>query len=361
MKVLYYTNLPSPYKVSFLNELSKYCDVDALFTLKDEEERNDAWYKDNEYKFKAFYLDNNGYSLIKELLNNKYDIVINANYATKYGAYLSNRVKQLNIPLFINADGGIIYPNEYIKNIIRKFFIKKGDYYLSSGKETNKYFIFHGANKDKIYTYNFSSLTNNDILDTPISYEDKLKLRRQNDYDYKRIFISVGSLIDRKGYDIFFKAIKDINLKDTLFLIVGSGQKEEEYKMYIEDNNLDNVRLLGFKSKKEVFDLYKLADVFFLPSREDIWGLVINEAMANGLPVISSDNVVASKELINEKYLYNPEDVDRLKDLIIYFNNLDDNNLYDIGNRNLKTIKDYTIENMAKRYYEVFNEVLKDE
>lgn len=361
MKVLYYTNLPSPYKVSFLNELSKYCDVDVLFTLKDKEERNDAWYKDNEYKFKAFYLDNNGYSLINELLNNKYDIVINANYATKYGAYLSNRVKQLNIPLFINADGGIIYPNEYIKNVIRRFFIKKGDYYLSSGKETNKYFIFHGANKDKVYTYNFSSLTNNDILDTPISYEDKLKLRRQNGYDYKRIFISVGSLIDRKGYDIFLKAIKDIDLKDTLFLIVGSGQKEEEYKKYIEDNNLDNVRLLGFKSKKEVFDLYKLADVFFLPSREDIWGLVINEAMANGLPVISSDNVVASKELINEKYLYNPEDVDRLKDLIIYFNNLDDNNLYDIGNRNLKTIKDYTIENMAKRYYEVFNEVLKDE
>lgn len=361
MKVLYYTNLPSPYKVSFLNELNKYLDVDVLFTLKDKEERNEAWYKSNKYEFNVYYINNNGFSLIKKLLKNKYDIVVNANYATKYGAYLSNEVNQLNIPLFINADGGLIYHNEYIKNIIRGFFIKKADYYLSSGKETNKYFLFHGASKNKIYTYKFSSLKNDDILGTPILYKDKLKLRKQNGYDYKRIFISVGSLIDRKGYDIFFKAIKDINLKDTLFLIVGSGQKEEEYKKYIEDNNLDNVRLLGFRSKKEVFDLYKLADVFFLPSREDIWGLVINEAMANGLPIISSNNVVAARELVDNKYLYCPEDANGLKDLIIYFNNLDDKILYDIGKQNLEAIKGYTIENMAKRYYEVFNEVLSNE
>lgn len=361
MKVLYYTNIPSPYKVNFLNELTKYCNVDVLFTGKDRETREDLWYKDNKYLFKSYYIENNGFSLISRLIKNNYDVVINANYATIYGAYLSNKVKKYHIPLFISADGGIIYPKQYIQNFIRTTFIKKADYYLSSGKETSKYLIFNGAKKDKIFTYNFSSLSSKDILNKPISYKTKFELRKKAGFEYKRLFISVGSLIDRKGYDLFLKAINDLNIEDTLFLIIGSGEKKEEYEQFIKNNKLNNVRLLGFKSKKEVFDLYKLSDAFFLPSREDTWGLVINEAMANGLPIISSNEVVAARELLDNDCLYNPIDTTKLKDLIVRFNELNDKELYEIGKKNLNKISDYTIENMAKRYYEIFKEVLDNE
>ena len=103
-----------------------------------------------------------------------------------------------------------------------------------------------------------------------------------------------------------------------------------------------------------------MSDVFFFPSREDVWGLVINEAMACGLPIISSDNVIASKELLDNKYLYNPNDLNKQYALINEFVHKSNKELEDIGQVNLNKIKDYTIENMVLRHLEIFNEVLNN-
>ena len=62
---------------------------------------------------------------------------------------------------------------------------------------------------------------------------------------------------------------------------------------------LENVHFIGFKSKEELKKYYKSADLFVLPTREDIWGLVINEAMSYGLPIITTNKCVAGVELIN--------------------------------------------------------------
>lgn len=71
-----------------------------------------------------------------------------------------------------------------------------------------------------------------------------------------------------------------IHLSNTFLVIVGGGEEENQYRQYIADHNLENVQLVGFKQKEEIFEYYKAADLFVLPTREDIWGLVINEAMA---------------------------------------------------------------------------------
>ena len=66
MKVLYLTNLASPYRVDFFNELSKYCDLTVLFERKKAADRDDEWYSNN-YKFKAIFLNSkNIYRYTKE-------------------------------------------------------------------------------------------------------------------------------------------------------------------------------------------------------------------------------------------------------------------------------------------------------
>lgn len=55
MKLLYITNIPSPYRVDFFNELSKYCDLTVLFERKKADDRDDNWYG-NRFKFKAVFL-----------------------------------------------------------------------------------------------------------------------------------------------------------------------------------------------------------------------------------------------------------------------------------------------------------------
>ena len=53
-----------------------------------------------------------------------------------------------------------------------------------------------------------------------------------------------------------------------------------------------NVYFIEFKKSEELNEYYKAADIFVHPTREDIWGLVVNEAMAKGLPVVTTNNVL---------------------------------------------------------------------
>ena len=356
MNLLYFTNIPSPYKVEFLNELSKHMEVDVLFDGYDEDGRNDKWYKDNKYLFNPIFIKS--FKTINKTIKKHYDIILIGTYATIYGGYLIELLHLKKIPFLMNADGGFVDKNEtFITKFLKTFFISKASYYLSSSKETNKYLTAYGANKDRIYLYNFTSLNKIDILDKPLSYKDKLLLRKQNGYNYQRVFVSVGNFIERKGYDLFLKAIKDNNFIDTCFLIIGGGPLKEEYAKLIKEYKLHDVYLIDFLDKKEIYTYLKLSDIFFFPSREDIWGLVINEAMANGLAIISSDNVIASKELLDSKYLYDPNDLNKQYALINEFVHKTNEQLYSIGQTNINKIKDYTIENMVKRHLEVFNEV----
>ena len=110
---------------------------------------------------------------------------------------------------------------------------------------------------------------------------------------------------------------------------------------------------MDFMEKKLLFKYYQVSDLFVLPTREDIWGLVINEAMANGLPIITTNKCVAGVELINQNgRLINNEDYETLGK---YINELltDDDLLNNYSRMSLNNIKSYSIEEMALKIYKL--------
>ncbi|PWX43937.1 hypothetical protein CYK83_12240 [Clostridium perfringens] len=112
--------------------------------------------------------------------------------------------------------------------------------------------------------------------------------------------MSVGQFIYRKGLDVLLEAWNYIDNDNVHLLIIGEGEKKSEYKKIIQDNNYNNVSIMNFMDKRTLFRYYKACDLFVLPTREDIWGLVINEAMACGLPIITTDKCIAGIELIED-------------------------------------------------------------
>jgi glycosyltransferase involved in cell wall biosynthesis len=85
----------------------------------------------------------------------------------------------------------------------------------------------------------------------------------------------------------------------------------------------DSIRFIGFRNQSELPGLYDLCDVFVLPSEREPWGLVVNEAMNAGKPVVVSDRVGAGPDLVEEGvngFVYPAGDVaalaDRLRRLI---------------------------------------------
>ena len=359
MKVLYITNIPSPYRVDFFNHLTSDCDLKVIFDSMNAKDRSNDWFNNSNIKFDYSIIKSGHIFKLNKELNKNYDLVIVGGYSTINGALSTLLLKFKKRKFIINADGGFVDKNDtFITKFLKTYFISSASYYLSTSNGTNEYLTHYGARKENIYIYPFTSLSKKDILDKPVKHEEKIKLRKNTPYNCDKLFVSIGQFIPRKGFDILLKAFNNSEMKNNKLLIIGGGPLKEEYLQYIKDNNIKNIHILDFIKKDELLNIYKYSDVFVLPTREDIWGLVINEAMSLGLPVISTNQCLAAKELIDKNYLYDCEDIQALTKLLKDINNKKYNELYNIGMENINISKKYTIENMAKEHIKIFNTII---
>lgn len=369
LKVLYLVNIPSPYRVSYFNELGKLCDLTVLFERKSSEEREEAWHNYNFENFKGVFLQginykkNQGISVAfsKYINENNYDHIIVGGYATPTGALLINYLKLKKIPYILNIDGGMIKDKESkLKAALKKYFISSASAWLSTGEVGSKYLRYYGADSKKIFSYPFTTLKEIDLINHIPRVEEKKELRKKLGLEGNKIILTVGQFIQRKGFDILINACSQIPSDVSIYFVGGSPTKE--YIELRENLGLRNIHFLGFKSKDEILSYYKAADIFVLPTREDIWGLVINEAMANGLPVITTDRCVAGLELVKDYdngFIVPVESVDKLS---LRINELINNDklMIKMSENSLNKAKRYTIENMALETYRILRMLKKD-
>ena len=154
-RVLYLTNIPSPYRVEFFNELTKYMDVTVAFELRNAKNRDEAWQSGENYKFKAVFMKPlitrtesaycpEVFKLLKEFKN---DIIVVGGYATPTGMAAILYLKAKKIPFYLNCDGGFIGDDSLFKKKVKTFFIGSATYYLSTGVGADKYLMHYGAKK----------------------------------------------------------------------------------------------------------------------------------------------------------------------------------------------------------------------
>ncbi len=118
---------------------------------------------------------------------------------------------------------------------------------------------------------------------------------------------------------------------------------------------MKNVVLVGFLNHRKMLDSFNDADIFLFPSNEDIYGHVVNEALSQGIPVISTKKVNASLKLVKDKYngfLLDELAGQPLKDAIEFCLN---NNL---AANCVESATPYTIEKSANAHVEILNEVM---
>ena len=104
-------------------------------------------------------------------------------------------------------------------------------------------------------------------------------------------------------------------------VLLGDGPLKSDLRSLISDLRLqDSVLLPGFKQYDELPAYYALANAFVHPSKSEQWGLVVNEALASGLPVLVSDRCGCSPELVQEGmngFTFDPEDQTQLTSLLL--------------------------------------------
>lgn len=361
-KIFIHSVFPAPYRVGVFKELSKEYDLFVAFERNNDTNRSENWFV-NDFGFDVVILDSEinieRYKLeIKKI--KKYDIVLAYDYSSFSCMKLMIRSMLLGIPFYINCDGAFINKN-IIKGIVKMFFIKRARGCLASGRFAKDYFLTFGAKEENIFIHNFSSLSDDDIIPFKISSKEKLRLREQLDLPLNmKIVISVGQFTHRKGFDILLDAWKSVDIPDALLVIIGGGEDKNSYLEMIKKEKINNVHILDFKPKQELFNYYSASDLFVMTTREDIWGLVINEAMACGLPVITTNKCVAGLELIEDGENGYIVPIDNRNELIEKMRTLILNKKarYGMEANNLEKIKGYTFQKVALSHIETFNKTI---
>ncbi len=170
------------------------------------------------------------------------------------------------------------------------------------------------------------------------------------------LLLMVGSLIPRKNARVLLEALARLSDPDIGLVLVGAGPQEEELRQLCWRLGLhDRVAFEGFRQQEELPQYYALADVLVVPSLEEVWGLVVNEALATGLYVLCSTAVGAAYDLIRPGWngeLFPPTDADALADLLRALKR----RLPELQNRrdaiSAHACHEYTIERAAEALWE---------
>lgn len=362
-KVFVLTNVPVPYRVDFFNELGKRCELSVLFEQLPQEQshRSAEWFDKQNTCFRAMYLRTKekkrwkAKELFKILDQHKNDRIIIMGYSLFAEMIAITWARLRRIPFFFACDGGFVKDDSLIKRKLKKWLVSGAAMYLSTGAATDKYLMTYGAKKERIYRVPFSTLFKKDIADRPMFLDEKHEIRNKLSIKEKKVVVSVGQFIPRKGYDVLLKAC--IGLSSEVGVYIIGSVPTEEYIRFKEENRLENVYFVGFKKKEELKNYYRAADLFVLPTREDIWGLVVNEAMANGLPVITTDKCIAGLELIRNGEngdIVHVEDVDELRDAMIRI--IEDRDTFEMGKMSIEIVSKQTIEEMVDAYLSVLEQ-----
>lgn len=357
-KILFLSMYPAPYRVDLINRFPNEYDYSVFFETSTGDERKEEWFRDGNYNL----LDTaNGAKKFSNIKICDYDLVLLFEYSTKASIKLIANCKHNGIPYIINCDGVMMEKHgNFLRDIIKRCLIKGAAGYFASGENAKQYFLQYGANESKIHIHTFSELEENDILKQPLSAAEKAELRNKLGLPLEqKIAIAVGRFIPLKRYDALIRKWKNMP-DDYTLLLIGGGSEEENYRGIIRDNGIKNVMINGYMPKEKLFDYYKAADIFVHPTSYDVWGLVVNEAMACGLPVVVSDHCVAGLELIqngeNGFRIPMGNDAEMCRRIVEIMSN---SSLYEKMSRSvLTTIRPYTMSNMARVQINAVKEII---
>jgi len=325
----FYTNNPTPYQIDFFSALKNYFNLKVIYFTNRELDRTwdlkvtDPGYEvvtlnDNQLatliqkKVVSFHFS---FQIIKELVNDKADfILINGTYWTPnvlLSLFISKFRKKIifywNEPLFpINnrlkyyLQYFLLFPVRVCTNALMAIGQNGVDSYKKYGYKKPIYILPYNID---ISLFSKTNLDTYKLNDLTAVYKSNCEV----------VFLTSGSLIHRKGMDTVIKAFLKIKEnKNIRLLILGDGP-DKEYLQQLSAAASERIHFLGFKEKEEVPYFFALSDIFIFASRYDGWALVINEAAAADLPIISSNKVGAAMDnLINgyNGFTCDAEDVD---------------------------------------------------
>lgn len=320
------TNIPAFYKIRMYNELNKQVDLTVIFTDYNDSDRNKD-FVNGEIEFRCEFLNGSTKKKIKKAVNIvksiDYNELILGGWDHPVLWALAFRFPKHKNAVFIESSYFESQTNG-LKGFLKKIFVSRLSKVYASGKSQCKITDSLGFKGETIITKGVGVFN---YIPQPI-YEPRSEVKN---------FMYVGRFVEVKNlkFLIFvFNSLPQYNL-----YLVGFGEQEKELKAIAKEN----IHFLGAIENNKLSAIYQQMDVFVLPSKVEPWGLVVEEALNNGIPVIVSDRVGCAEEIINENngVIFHYDDMEDLKKAIAIISELD---FYNSLRRNISGLNFEQIE-----------------
>src|SRR6185369_3393054 len=210
---------------------------------------------------------------------------------------------RLRIPCIVRGESNGLRPRSFKTKAFHRLLFSRFDAFLSIGKLNRQFYLDYGISQDRIFSTPYFVENQRFVDQFRQHVSERDSLRRGWNIDDRRVcFLFAGKLEPKKRVLDLIKAIESSvrNGSHVHLLVVGNGELMDEAKRFVEQADLP-VTFAGFLNQTEITQAYAAVDCLVLPSDSgETWGLVVNEAMACGLPAIVSDQVGCGPDLVEE-------------------------------------------------------------
>lgn len=244
--------------------------------------------------------------------------------------------------------------DEYILRPIFNFFYLHSDALTAYGEATKRHLIKTGVNPQNIFTGTQVVCITKLVGD--IHYA--CAMRGHPSFKGKKVILSVCYFERRKGLDYMIDAYKSLNRDDAILVLAGAGKEEARLKELAKAKS-DSIYFPGYVEGEEKAYYYSIADIFVLPTLCDEWGLVINEAMAFGLPIITTEHAGCAEELVKGNgFIVEARSALALKEAMERLLN-DEDLRRKMAEESKKLIEGYTIEKARKTFMDAIAQAVR--
>jgi glycosyltransferase involved in cell wall biosynthesis len=254
--------------------------------------------------------------------------------------------------LFFRGDSHLLKQQPGLKAFFKKWLLRF--VYGNVGK------AFYVGKYNKAY-YLQSGLTNDQLLYAPHAIDNDRFSNDADNWEQKAIserselgitaknivFLYAGKFYELKQLNLLIRSFQQLKGNEYRLLLVGNGKQEQQLRELAKQD--DRILFQPFRNQSEMPLVYRMGDVFVLPSKSETWGLAVNEAMACSRPAIISDACGCAPELILQGatgFVFRSGDGDSLLHVMEKF--ADRSISKEMGRKALDHIQDFSLERVAE-------------
>jgi glycosyltransferase involved in cell wall biosynthesis len=241
------------------------------------------------------------FMLFPELIAFKPDIVISGEFGLgSMVALVAARMCGARFVLWSEETAEAARNKGGLRTLLRRVLIRQAEMFLAFGMPAARYLAAQWNVKPERVHYCAQAIDNR-MWRLLAEQQDRASIRQRLGVQ-GRVFLAVGKLIQLKGFDCFLKAWSSVSRsaqERNCVVIVGDGIDRNALEQLARELKISNIIFAGYRNPAELVAFYVAADVFVFPSLVDVWGMVVNEALVCGVPVLASRYAGASQELID--------------------------------------------------------------